>query len=156
MDDRSVSELRIETAIELYVLSYFEPRTIPRFLLQCTALEALAPACSHGDEHTTGIVDRWISEANREGLPELAARVGNLKTTSHGKRILEFARTALERFGVEAVEEKVQRLKKAYSARGMFLHDGDDAGINVSATDMHDILPLILKSALAGDPSQQS
>ncbi len=151
---------RIESAIELYALSHFEPNIVPRFLLQCTALEVLAPARDSEPAHIVAKVDAWMSaahacagqrgtsESEQEDLKRLAQKAGQLKSLSHRERIRRFARQALGRARPGDLEDKIKRLIDAYDARGRFLHEGDRNKIESAASDMNDTLPILLKAVL--------
>lgn len=160
--DGSEAAGRIESAIELYVLSYFERNLIPRFLLQCTALEVLAPPGEEEPAHVVAQVEAWvnaaqtligkqgISESKQEDFKRLARKAEQLTSISHGERIRRFARQALSMEGASDIEDKIMRLMDAYGVRSRFLHDGKRKRIGSAATDMHEILPLLLKAALKG------
>jgi len=151
--------VRLETAMELYVLSYFEPHSVPRFLLQCTALEVLVPPAEAEPDRIIEQVNEWMAQAHakaagvtdgaeRKDFERLADNIGRMKRRSHGQRIRAFARARLEAMGVADIDETVARLVRAYNVRGRFLHDGNRKDIGEATTALHDVLPLLLKAVL--------
>ena len=151
---------RLLLALDLYALSYFEPNALPRFLLQCTALEVIAPPAGKEPEFIAAQVEAWSAEAQaiakrhsgdavlQEHFDRLGNNVVQLKRTSHSHRIRTFSRETLERACVADADKKVEMLMRAYHVRGRFLHEGNSNDIGSATTAMHDILPLLLKAAL--------
>jgi hypothetical protein len=153
---------RTESAIELYMLSHFEPNPVPRFLLQCAALEVLAPRGELKPAHIVALVDAWKKQAQamanderkverndeKKDLNQLAGDIGRLKTISHSERIRRFARKTLKATEVPNVDHEVKRLIDAYGVRSNFLHEGKRRDLERATLAMHDILPVLLKAVL--------
>jgi hypothetical protein len=152
---------RTESAIELYILSHFEPNPVPRFLLQCAALEVLAPRGEREPAHIVAQVDAWKKQAQamadeckvektdeKKDFNRLAGNIGRLKTISHSERIRRFARKTLKRADQPNVNDQVKKLTHAYDVRGRFLHQGIRRDIERAAAAMNDILPELLKAVL--------
>lgn len=164
-DEKGQLGRRLQSAIDFYALSYFEPNVTTRLLLQCTALEVLAPSSENESSHILRRVDQWTAQLEveintlqsdsreRDDLIRFERRVRQLRKSSHSQRLLKFARDMLDRIGADHVDDKAKRIMNAYHTRSRFLHEGSTTNIGDAATTLHDLLPELLKAVLEAPDS---
>ncbi|MEI2806089.1 MAG: hypothetical protein V9G18_09150 [Albidovulum sp.] len=131
--DEGLSEIKLETALDLYLASFYETSQRAKFLTLITCLEVLAPVTERGEtvrqllsEFQTKIeeaVNGGVNNEDRVALESLSRELSHKKDTSIRQRVrrLILDEAPLER---SAREDLATRIVKAYDFRGNMVHEG--------------------------------
>lgn len=160
----ALSDPKLRLGIELYFLSHFKSSDFARFLVLFTALEAAAPEIPRSEFCTKTIqkliqdvraARMQIKEKSSAEYPELISLEGQLNYLlkgSHGGRVREFVRSALQRDGHPDFEQVSKEIKELYDRRSRLVHEGhNDLGDGLTRLDA--ITRAALKASIRSRPN---